>query len=133
MALKLKRFDPAKYITSPEAEANALSQAFETGHHGYIAAALGAVARARGMTQLAEQTGLNRAALYAALSEDGNPTLDTLLRVMCALNIKLEAKEISESEECIAERNPARARTDRGTAGLACSEVCGVAKEKARR
>ena len=106
MALNLKRFDAAKYITTPEAEANALSEAFETGHHGYIAAALGAVARARGMTQLAEETGLNRAALYEALSEDGNPTLDTLLRVMCALNIKLEAKKLSEGEECIAEKLP---------------------------
>lgn len=96
MALKLKRFDAAKYIASPEDEADVISNALKTGHAGYIAAALGAVARARGISQLAEQTGLNRTALYEALSEDGNPTLDTVMRLMCALDIKLEAHKSDE-------------------------------------
>lgn len=96
MALKLKRFDAAKYIRTPEEEAEALTNAFNSGDAGYIAAALGAVARARGISGLAEETGLNRTALYDALSEDGNPTLDTIMRVMCALDIKLEAHASDE-------------------------------------
>ena len=98
MALKLKRFDAAKYIETPEDEAEVLSNAFKSGHSGYIVAALGAVARARGMSDLAEKTGLNRTALYEALSEDGNPTLDTFLRVVCALEIELNAKHSPDSE-----------------------------------
>ena len=62
MALKLKRFDAAKYIETPEDEVEILSEAFKSGHSGYIAAALGAVARAHGMSGLAEKTGLNRSA-----------------------------------------------------------------------
>lgn len=92
MALKLKRFDAAKYIRTPEEEAETLSNALASGDSGYIAAALGAIARARGMSGLAEETGLNRTALYDAFSEDGNPTLDTVMRVMCALDIKLTAQ-----------------------------------------
>ena len=96
MALKLKRFDAAKYIRSPEEEAAVLSNALTSGDSGYIAAALGAIARARGMSGLAEETGLNRTALYDAFSEDGNPTLDTVMRVMCALDIKLTAEPTDE-------------------------------------
>lgn len=99
MALKLKRFDAAKYLNTPEAQARAISDAFASRHAGYIAAALGAVARARGMSELAEKTGLNRAALYDALSEEGNPTLDTFLRVISALNLQIEAKPV-ENADC---------------------------------
>lgn len=98
MALTLKRFDAAKYIRTPEEEAEVLTNAFKSGDAGYIAAAMGAVARARGITSLAEETGLNRTALYEAFSEDGNPTLDTFMRVMCALDIKLAA--YSSEEPC---------------------------------
>lgn len=104
MALKLKRFDAAKYIETPEDAAGILSEAFKSGHSGYIAAALGAVARAHGMSDLAEKTGLNRSALYDALSENGNPTLDTFLKVMCALDIELEAKHATEPCEQAPER-----------------------------
>lgn len=93
MAVKTKPFDAAKYIDTPEAQADLLADALETGHAGYIAAALGVVARARGMTQLATDTGLSRQALYAALSADGNPTLDTVLKVMKALGIELTARQ----------------------------------------
>ena len=91
MALKLKPFDAAKYLEDAEDQAELISDAFRTGHSGYIAAALGAVARAKGMTELAEKTGLNRQALYEALSEHGNPTLDTIMRVSRALGIELRA------------------------------------------
>jgi probable addiction module antidote protein len=56
-----------------------------------VAAALGNIARARGMTQLARDTGLAREALYRALSPEGNPTFATVLKVLHALGVKLHA------------------------------------------
>lgn len=96
MAVKLKRFDAAKYIRTPEEEAEALTNALASGDACYIAAAIGAIARARSMTYLAEATGLNRTALYEAFSEGGNPTLDTVMRVMNALDIRLTAFAVDE-------------------------------------
>lgn len=58
----------------------------------FIAAALGDIARARGMSQLAKDTGLTREGLYKALSADSNPSLGTILKVVKALGIKLTAK-----------------------------------------
>jgi probable addiction module antidote protein len=104
MALKLKPFDAAKYIESSEDEVAIVSEALASGHSGYIAAALGAVARGRGMTALAEKTGLNRQALYQALSADGNPTLDTIMRVSGALGIELRAVRAGD------EASPEKAR-----------------------
>lgn len=85
-------FDAAKYLTSTEDHAALLSDALESNHPGYIAAALGVVAKSRGMTKLAEETGLSRQALHKALSENGNPTLDTILKVLRALGLQLEAR-----------------------------------------
>lgn len=106
MALKLKPFDAAKYIETAEDEAEVLNEAFATGHSGYIAAALGAIARAKGMTELAEKTGLNRQALYAALSANGNPTLDTIMRISCALGVELRAVPALEGSPCHEEPRP---------------------------
>lgn len=58
----------------------------------FIAAALGDIARARGMTQLAKDTGLTREGLYKALSKDSNPSLGTILKVTRALGLKLRAE-----------------------------------------
>jgi probable addiction module antidote protein len=58
----------------------------------YIAAALGDVARAQGMTRLAKRTGLTRTGLYKALSKEGNPSLDTVLKVLHVLGLRLTAK-----------------------------------------
>jgi probable addiction module antidote protein len=110
MALKLKPFDAAKYLEDPEDQAELMNDAFRTGHSGYIAAALGAVARSRGMTELAEKTGLNRQALYEALSESGNPTLDTIMRVSCALGIELRAVPATEESPCDEAARPRIAR-----------------------
>lgn len=85
-------FDAAKYITEPEDVAELLSDAFESGHAPYIANALGIVARSEGMTKIAARTGINRQALYSALSESGNPTLETLLKVMAALGMRLKCE-----------------------------------------
>lgn len=85
-------FDGAKYIRTPEDVIDTLNDALESGESGYVAVALGVVARSEGMTKIAEKTGVNRQALYIALSENGNPTLETLLKVMSALGIKLKCE-----------------------------------------
>lgn len=85
-------FDAACYITEPEHVVDLLNDAFDSGHAAYIANALGVAARSEGMTAIAAKTGVNRQALYTALSENGNPTLETLLKVMAALGIKLRCE-----------------------------------------
>ena len=69
-----------------------MAEAFETDDPAYIAHALGVVARAKGMSEIASRTGLSREQLYRSFSARGNPTLKTTLAVMKALNIKLTAK-----------------------------------------
>ncbi len=92
MKKKLKTFDPAEGLNSDEAIAAFMADAFESGDAGYIANALGVVARAKGMAQIAGQTGLSREQLYRSFSERGNPTLKTTIAVMKALGIELTAK-----------------------------------------
>jgi probable addiction module antidote protein len=91
-------FDAAKYIREPEDVIDFLNDALESGHAPYIAAVLGDVARSEGMTKLAQKTGVNRQALYTALSENGNPTLETLLKVMTALGIRLKCEAMDEAK-----------------------------------
>jgi probable addiction module antidote protein len=69
-----------------------MADALETGDVACIAKALGVVARAKGMAQIANETGLSREQLYRSFSENGNPTLKTTLAVMKALGIDLTAK-----------------------------------------
>jgi probable addiction module antidote protein len=92
MAEKLTVFDPAEGLTSDKAIATFMAEAFATEDAGYIAHALGVVARAKGMSQIANQTGLSREQLYRSFSENGNPTLKTTIAVMKALGVELTAK-----------------------------------------
>lgn len=89
---KLTSYDPAEDLESDEAIAVYLGEAFEAGDTAYIAHALGVVARARGMAQIASETGLSREQLYRSFSRKGNPTLKTTLAVMKALGVHLTAK-----------------------------------------
>lgn len=89
---KLTTFDPAESLTSDGAIAAFMADAFESEDAGYIAHALGVVARAKGMSQIASETGLSREQLYRSFSENGNPTLKTTIAVMKALGIELTAK-----------------------------------------
>ena len=84
MVLETFPVDLAAFFESEEAQAELLNDALATGHAGYIANALGIIARARGMSGLAAETGMKRQQLYRALSEDGNPTLETLTKVVTA-------------------------------------------------
>lgn len=92
MTEKLTTYDPAEELSSDEAMAIFMAEAFQTNDTGYIAHALGVVARAKGMTQIAGQTGLSREQLYRSFSATGNPTLKTTLAVMNALGVELTAK-----------------------------------------
>ncbi len=92
MTEKLTSYDPAEDLSSDAAIATFMAEAFATEDAGYIAHALGVVARAKGMTQIASETGLSREQLYRSFSENGNPTLKTTIAVMKALGIELTAK-----------------------------------------
>lgn len=95
MKEKLTNYDPAEDLESDEAIAVFMAEAFQTNDAGYISHALGVVARAKGMAQIAQQTGLSREQLYRSFSAQGNPTLKTTLAVMSALGITLSAKASS--------------------------------------
>ena len=92
MAEKITNYDPAEDLTTPTAITTFMTAAFETEDAGYIAHAIGVVARAKGMTQLADETGLSREQLYRSFSAEGNPTLKSTMAVMKALGIALTAK-----------------------------------------
>lgn len=92
MAEKLTKYDPAEDLKTKEAIAIFMAEAFKTGDAAYISHALGVVARAKGMSGIASQTGLSREQLYRSFSTKGNPTLRTTLAVMKALGVKLTAK-----------------------------------------
>ncbi|ASV53587.1 hypothetical protein D3C76_1508950 [compost metagenome] len=86
---KLTSYDPADALVDDDEVAVFMADALETGDAAYIAKALGVIARAKGMGQIAEQTGLSREQLYRSFSEKGNPTLKTTLAVMKALGLGL--------------------------------------------
>ena len=92
MAEKLTNYDPATALVDDNEIAFFMSDAFATGDAAYIAKALGVVARAKGMADIASKTGLSREQIYRSFSEDGNPTLKSTLAVMKALGIELSAK-----------------------------------------
>ena len=89
--VKTKRWDPAEHLESEEDMAAYLEAALEDGDPALIAAALGDIARAQGMSQIAPKTGLGRESLYKALSPDGNPEFSTVLKVVRALGLRLHA------------------------------------------
>jgi len=89
---KLTPYDPAAALVNDEAIALFMADALETGDAAYIARALGVIARAKGMSDIAAETGLSREQLYRSFSEKGNPTLKTTLSVMKALGIELTVK-----------------------------------------
>jgi len=92
MPLETKPWDPAEYLNSPEDVAAYLEAVLEDGDPAAIARALGAIARARGMSEVAREAGVNRAALYRALSEGGDPRLSTVIAVARALGLNLSLK-----------------------------------------
>ena len=89
---KLPPFDAARYLTDAAAVAEYLNTVLETGDSDLLLMALGDVARARGMAQVAKDTGLGRESLYKALVPGAKPRFDTVLKVARALGVKLTAQ-----------------------------------------
>jgi probable addiction module antidote protein len=105
---ELTEFDGSKYLKDEETVRHYLAQAFEEGDPRLIQAALGNVAKARGMTALARESGVKREALYRALSEGGNAEFATVMKVVRALGLHLT---ITTSPVHAAEPAPAPAPT----------------------
>ncbi|MET1084140.1 MAG: addiction module antidote protein [Burkholderiales bacterium] len=86
-----RSWDVVEHLETEEDMAAYLEAALEDGDPALIAAALGDIARAKGMTQIARETGLGRESLYKALSPGGNPEFATVLKVIKALGLRLHA------------------------------------------
>ena len=92
--LKTYAWDASDHLETKEDIAAYLEAALEDGDPGLIAAALGDIARYKGMTQIASETGLGRESLYKALSSKGNPELATVLKVLQALGLRFQVVPI---------------------------------------
>jgi probable addiction module antidote protein len=89
MRTKLSEFDASAYLDNEEVIAEYLAAALEDGNPDVFLAAVGNVAKARGMSAIAESTGLGRESLYKALAPGAKPRYDTVLRVLHSLGVKL--------------------------------------------
>ena len=100
MATKTRPYDVAETLRNPEEMAAYLEACIEeaNGDSAFIAKALGDIARAQGMTEIARQSGLSRESLYKALSGERSPSFDTVLKVISALGLKLSAGVRDEIE-----------------------------------
>lgn len=94
--VETRPFDAANYLETEEDILYYLEAAMEGNDPGHIASALGDVARSKGMTEIARKSGMGRQALYNALSENGNPTLETLIAVLGALGLELTVQKVSK-------------------------------------
>lgn len=92
--VKTRPFDASNYLQNDEDIAAYLQAAIEDGDPALLAAALGDVAKARGMTQLARDTGLSRESLYKSLSGERAPNSDTLFKVLRAMGFKLNVQPV---------------------------------------
>lgn len=90
--VKTTTWDVAEHLKTQDDIEAYLEAALEENDPKLIAAALGDIARAKGMTQIAQKTGMGRESLYKALSAEGNPELSTILKVLAALGLKLHAR-----------------------------------------
>lgn len=95
--VKTRPFDMANYLNSEEEVAEYLRQVLEDNDPTELAAALGDIARARGMTQLARDTGLSRESLYKSLSGERAPSSETLFKVIHAMGFKLTLAPLAQA------------------------------------
>ncbi|MDD1498392.1 putative addiction module antidote protein [Agrobacterium sp. CNPSo 3708] len=94
---EISAWDPVDFLNSDEAIVAYLEASFEDGDPKIIAVALGNIARAKGMSQIAKEAGITREALYKSLSEKGDPKLSTLIGVMKALGLRLSVTSDEEA------------------------------------
>jgi probable addiction module antidote protein len=96
-AVKTTVWDPAEYLETEEEIVAYLEDIFETGDTDLIVAAIGDVSRARGMSKIAGDTSLGRESLYKSLSQGGNPSFATVIKVLSALGLGLSPRSIKVS------------------------------------
>ncbi|MDR1828112.1 MAG: putative addiction module antidote protein [Methylobacteriaceae bacterium] len=96
-AVKTTVWDPAAYLETEEDIAAYLEDVFSTNDAGLIVAAIGDVARARGMSRVAEEAECGRESLYKSLSATGNPSFETILKVLSALGYSLKLSPVAAS------------------------------------
>ena len=94
----LKKFDIAEILDSEQAMAEYLNAALEDDDPAFLITAIGDIARAQGMSKIAEKTGLGRESLYKSFREDASPRFDTVQRVVSALGLKLTVEPITETK-----------------------------------
>lgn len=91
---KISKFDAAEYLDSPAMIAAYLTEAFESNDPAFIALAIGTVARAKGMANVASEAGVSRESLYKSLSGTTKPEFDTVRKVLNAVGVKLVVEPI---------------------------------------
>lgn len=132
MTKTLRKFDTAATLRDSEAMAEYMAAALETQDPSYVSHALGVVARAKGMSEIARASGLSREHLYRSFSENGNPTLKSMLAVMDALGVRLTATAVTSNATAPKKSaNPAKTRvTRKKTAPRAKSKPAGRTNKK---
>ena len=114
----LQEFDPARYLRTPDEVAGYLSSILEAGDPGLLAKALGDIARAKGMAQIADDAGMSREALYKALRPNAQPRLETVAKVCNALGLKLSIEALpAEGRKQTKSRRAASPGRGRGRLG----------------
>lgn len=96
--VKLKTWDASEHLDSEEMVFAYMNAAMEEGDPALFTAALGDIARARGMTEIAKKAGLSRESLYRALSSEGNPEFATIMRVMTAMGLRMAVAPAGEPQ-----------------------------------
>jgi len=101
MAIRTTAWDASEHLDDEEMIFAYMNAAFEDGDPALVTAALGDIARARGMTQIAKVAGVSRESLYRALSTDGNPEFGTIMKVMRAMGLQLSIEPApKQPDEC---------------------------------
>lgn len=109
-------YDASEFLGTSEAQAELINDALASGNPAYVAHALGVIAKAIGMSEIARRTGIKRQSLYAALDEEGNPTLETFFSVLQALGIVLQAEGAAAAAGAAVGKRGPRARQPRPSA-----------------
>jgi probable addiction module antidote protein len=125
MALQLTTFDVADYLDSEEAIAEYLSQMMADGDDDELLRALGHVAKARGMSQLAKDAGVGRESLYKALKPGATPGYATVGKVVRALGFRMVVKPAAKPKAAAAAKKPAKPKSS--VAVAAAKKTKGVA------
>ncbi|WP_274629521.1 addiction module antidote protein [Arvimicrobium flavum] len=99
MALKTERWDVVEYLDDDDAIAAYLDAVLEEGDPQLLAAAIGDVARARGMTDIARSANLSRESLYKALSGTGNPEFSTIMKVLQAMGLRISIRPVGPTPD----------------------------------